>query len=237
MGNIEALLNYQEAELNIERLESKTRSSSAGQTMIKLRKTLRELQLQKATLEKQVEEMSETIDGLHVQHDVLKERLKLEEEDLAIMESDENCTAEEAFELHSSLRSIKAEMDVLRKKLIDDLDQFEKAERSLGETLKKGGKLKKEYDEIKVICDAEHEAARPEIEASKKKLEQLKSKVPELLMKRYIMLKKNFPIPTAKVENGKCTGCNVSLPSSITTRVARGDVIATCEHCGRILYI
>ena len=38
-----------------------------------------------------------------------------------------------------------------------------------------------------------------------------------------------------KIENGKCSACGMSVPSSIAQEVETGNVLESCLNCGRML--
>ena len=40
----------------------------------------------------------------------------------------------------------------------------------------------------------------------------------------------------AKLINGQCSGCFMSLPSATLLDIRSGDRIVECDNCGRILY-
>lgn len=58
---------------------------------------------------------------------------------------------------------------------------------------------------------------------------------PELLI-LYDKKRQNIEIVFAAAKNGICTGCQMSLPSSLVERI-RPDTIIECDCCGRILYV
>ena len=55
-------------------------------------------------------------------------------------------------------------------------------------------------------------------------------------MQRYRRAKQHHGVPVVKVEAGKCSGCNMSLPMAVLKRLAVQGTIIECENCGRLLY-
>ena len=43
-------------------------------------------------------------------------------------------------------------------------------------------------------------------------------------------------MPLAEVKEGKCSGCNMALPSLTIRKLVNEDMILECENCGRMLY-
>ena len=82
------------------------------------------------------------------------------------------------------------------------------------------------------------------------KLEKLKAILSDLRHKRKLMsdeidpgaiksyekLRKEKGIAVAKVEQGICHGCRISLPTS-ELQEARSDGLVQCSSCGRILFL
>ncbi len=41
----------------------------------------------------------------------------------------------------------------------------------------------------------------------------------------------------ARVEGGMCTGCRITLPTTVIARARSGKDMVTCSSCGRVLYV
>lgn len=50
-------------------------------------------------------------------------------------------------------------------------------------------------------------------------------------------LAEKYTRPIAAVHRGVCYGCFITLPTSYYDRIRESDELATCEHCGRIIYV
>ena len=66
--------------------------------------------------------------------------------------------------------------------------------------------------------------------------DKLKEGIDPALLKRYTAIRSNYTNPIATVENNQCSGCRMSLPTSIVKKVESGTGLVECENCGRILY-
>ena len=44
-------------------------------------------------------------------------------------------------------------------------------------------------------------------------------------------------LAVAKLVQGRCDGCRISLPVSAQQKARAGQKLATCSNCGRILYV
>jgi len=43
--------------------------------------------------------------------------------------------------------------------------------------------------------------------------------------------------PVAEVQQGRCSGCRITLPTMEVARARRGEELVPCPNCGRILYV
>ena len=119
------------------------------------------------------------------------------------------------------------------KRMAKDANDYDQKERSLR---RDAIKLKEEFDNLKKQYDKES----PEKEAALKAQKAIVAKKgegisPELLA-RYHEIKKRITPPLARLINNQCSGCNMSLPSAVLSRVtsANGEIVE-CESCGRLL--
>ena len=103
-------------------------------------------------------------------------------------------------------------------------------------TRQQGAKAKKEYDQLKVVCQKEKDDAAIDLLAADRKMEELEKKVSPTLMNRYKRVRQHHNMPVVEVRDGKCSGCNMSLPSLAIRRLIGEDMILECENCGRLLY-
>ena len=58
---------------------------------------------------------------------------------------------------------------------------------------------------------------------------------PELLS-RYRAIKEHCAPPMARLVDGQCSGCFMSLPSATLRELKLGEKTVECDNCGRILY-
>lgn len=236
MKKLDALWKYQQTELALERLESRVKTTPARLKLNKLHAYLTEQQNSIGTIQKSIEGRKASVDKLSEQVDDLEHKYELEVSEFAVMQRDEEVTAEEMTESRKSLESLMARMDSARRELYDTLAWIERATADYKDTFTKAGKAKKEYDEVRAQCEEELAEAQPKIEEAKRNLTTSAARVDVPLMERYRKIKNHHATPVAKVENNQCSGCNMSLSTTTVKRVAADEEIVECENCGRILY-
>ena len=236
MGKLDALWEYHQAELKLDALDARLRSTSARQKLNKLHGFLSEQQAQIASIQKQMEARKAALSRLSAQFGELEHKYELEVSEFAAMENDPECTAAEMTESRKSLERLMEQLGVAKRDIYDTINWIEKATGDYKATFAKAGKAKKEYDAARAECEAEIAAAQPEIDAAKAVVEKKKAGVDPALLKRYAAVKTHHAVPMATVEHEQCGGCRMSLPTVVVRKVASGDGLVECENCGRILY-
>ena len=230
MNKLDALWQYQQAELEADKLENKLKSTPARQKLNKLFNFLKEQQNAIAGIQKTLDSRQQAVDKLQAQIDELAHKYELELGEFKIMLNDDECTAEEMTESRRSVERIMKKAEAAKRA------QIEKSAAEYKETYAKAAKAKKEYDAARSECEREAAAAKPDIDKAKAAANEAAKAVDAELLERYKRIKGRYAVPMAKVENNQCSGCNMSLPTSTVKRVATGEGIVECENCGRILY-
>ena len=236
MNKLDALWEYQQVELALERVENRIKTTPSRQKLNKLHAFLSEQQSLITNIQKQIDARKASVDKLAAQIDEFEHKYELELSEFNMMENDEECTAAEMTESRRALEGLLSQVDTSRRDLLDTLTWIEKATADYKETYAKAGKAKKEYDAVRKQCEDEIAAAQPEIEAAKAEAQKCRAAVDPVLLKKYDAVKTHHAAPMAKVENNQCGGCNMSLPTATVKHVAAGTGLVECENCGRILY-
>ena len=237
MSQLDCLWDYQNAELELAKLNKEMKSSPAYQKRSKLYKLLVEQQNIITGYEAEIKEHTEQIESAETQLANLLHDYELENSELETMQNDAESTAEELTEARKSIEKLVGRINGLNKELSKLLAWCDEISDSINKTYAKAGRAKKDYDAIRTVCDAERDSYMPKIDALTKELEAKKAKIPPELMKRYETIKKNHATPVAKVINGQCGGCYMMLSSVAEKRVAAGNAIVQCENCGRLLFM
>ncbi len=64
---------------------------------------------------------------------------------------------------------------------------------------------------------------------------ELAGRVPQALLRQYERLHNRIGVAVVEAKDGRCTGCNMSLPPQQYNELMRGDKLFTCPACVRIL--
>ncbi len=237
MGKLDALWQYQQAELNKERIEEEILNTPARVKLKKLHGFLSEQQAAIAAMQKDMEQRSAQLAKLAEQFEKLRARRELEMSALTELEKDAEATSEEAAELKRDLQALLDESNAMSRELNAMIQFLEKSGERYKDTRNKAGKAKKEYDALRLVCEQEVAERGEALRESDAILKDYEKRVDPALMEKYRKIKRNYPAPMAELIDQKCGGCNMALATAVAKSVVGNDTIVECENCGRILYI
>ena len=68
------------------------------------------------------------------------------------------------------------------------------------------------------------------------KQEKLKEDLSPEVLRLFMETKRKYPQnPVAVMKGGSCSGCHISVPAMLVSRVREGRELNLCDSCGRIL--
>ena len=231
-----ALLAYQDADLEKQQIDASVRTTANRQKLNKLAKYIKQQQATLNKLNEDMEAFSASLSRLKAQYDAVLKRLDLESSEFETLKGDEECTSEEMTEFRHDIEKLNRESQNLEKEIKQLFQNLDTAVQEYQKTRQQGVKAKKEYDALKVVCQKEKDDAAIDMLAIDKKMEELERRVSPSLMTRYKRVRLHHAMPVVEVRDGKCSGCNMALPSLAIRRLVGEDMILECENCGRLLY-
>jgi predicted nucleic acid-binding Zn-ribbon protein len=142
----------------------------------------------------------------------------------------------ELANLQHEIEILKAKRSELEDGAIEVMEQIEAA--TLGtDTLKSELKtLEAEWQAQQGRLKADKEHLEAELASLRRKREALAAQVESETAAFYGELKKQKGTAVARVEQGVCRGCRISLSNAELQRARSGDLIQ-CSSCGRILFL
>lgn len=234
MKGLDQLWAYQKVDMEIDKAEHELKVSPERQKLVRTRNFLVEQQnliksMTEAMADKQalVEKLLEAHGKLAEQAEEY-ERIVQDEKDFITKEELEQMRQEE-IELLDGLKKCEKELNALSGEMQDQIAK-------LNDMRVKIAKAKKDYPVLKEKYD---QAAAKIVEATRPLVDQrseMAKTVPEELMARYKAVKKQRPMPVAKLVGDQCGGCFMNIAALVMQRVNEPDTIVVCENCGRILY-
>lgn len=233
MDQIRLLWEYQQADVEVGKMENSIKRSPNRQKLVKYRDYLVSQQNVMKRIEGEVGAMADRLEALkdaismtEDQYKALKQKVESEQA------SDAKAVQQlmsEAKRFLNNLTAYEQEIKRIRKDAAD-------RERLQHDVKVRAAKAKAEFDKLKIAFDAEYKEKTVELEALKAKAAELAKPVEAAYMERYESIKRHSIPPLAKLNGDQCTGCNMSLPSAVTRKIKSGELIE-CETCGRLLVI
>jgi predicted nucleic acid-binding Zn-ribbon protein len=132
--------------------------------------------------------------------------------------------------------AFKTRRNQLEEKALGIIDQVEQAEAGLAEMQGRLKDLTADWQRQQKQLTGEKARLEAAIAELGQKREQLSKQIEPEAVELYQFLKRGKGVAVARVEQGICRGCRISLPITDLQR-ARGSNLVQCSSCGRILFL
>jgi len=142
----------------------------------------------------------------------------------------------ELVNLENEVKSLKSRISRKEDELLGLMSQVEEMEAKVKISNEELERLKREWQ----LRQENLKPRKTEIEAELRKLSEarhgLAQQIEPTALKLYEQIRLTKEQAVAKVEQGRCQGCHITLPTSQWQRAKAGDLIQ-CNSCNRILYL
>lgn len=230
---LDTLWQFMQVDKEADDFETKMRQSANRQKLIKQRDFLKDQQANMKKLENDVAVMQDRLEA------VQDEAVRLEKVLANLSEEISAHPPENVEEAQKQAESVQ--------KLLDTLSRYEQElqkmrkdaevkDRQQKEIRVRAAKTKQEYDQLKVVYDKEFKADTVTLQKMRERTEQESKKIDPALLNKYKSIKQHCTPPMARLVNGQCSQCFLSLPSATLLEIRSGERIVECDNCGRILY-
>jgi hypothetical protein len=142
----------------------------------------------------------------------------------------------ELSNLQHEVDGLKARRNQLEDETLETMDQVELATASVTSLGSKLKKLEAEWHNQQQQLSTDMEQLQTKLADLKHKRQQLSAKIDPSAVEFYHELKKQKGTAVAKIEQGICHGCRISL-STAELQQARSGSLVHCSSCGRILLL
>jgi predicted nucleic acid-binding Zn-ribbon protein len=183
------------------------------------RQTLEELTHQQHSIEWEVE-------------DITSKQKKAEEE----LYSGRIRNPKELADLQHESEVLKANLARLEEQALEVMEKVEQAAKSVTASDSALNRLKTEWQSQQRKLSADMEKLKKAIASLKDKRQRLVKDIDQETIDIYTELRKQRGTAVARVQQGTCLGCRITLPVSDLQR-ARGGSLVRCSSCGRILFL
>lgn len=228
---IEELLNYQEKDAELRKIEQELSGSEERKKAIVAKRYLDGVEESVAKLDARAAKLAEEYQNALNEQEKLKEQ---EQEFVKAVDSAEDDTEagyilKKIEELSGKIKNLMSRAEKLSEEMTSVVKDYVKIKGETKAAQAQYTENGKKYNELKASVKDERE----KIEAE---LKELAKKVDPALMERYLKKRagKIYPV-VYEVRGNVCGACNMELPMSEMGKLKNGEVI-DCDQCGRLLY-
>ncbi|MFC1958866.1 zinc ribbon domain-containing protein [Chloroflexota bacterium] len=224
------LYQLQEVDLELE---------SNGQALNQITSQLGESEAVNAAQDKLASERQHLEELTHQQHSVeweiddITSKLTTVEKELY---SGKIRNPKELTDLQHETDGLKAKRAQLENKALDIMEQVELATKGIAASDSELKRLKAEWQSQQKKLSTDLKQVKTILSNLTHKRELLASEIDPQVVEVYYGLKKQRGTAVAKVEQGLCRGCRISLPVT-ELQQARSGSLVRCGSCGRILFL
>ena len=230
---LEKLWQFMQVDIEADRFENGMRQSEKRQKLLKQRNFLMDQQNNMKKLEGDVAAMSDRLEAVSDDAERLQKTLAslLEE-----IENNPPKTAEEAEARIEPVQKLMEKLSRYEQELSKMRKDAEIKDRQQREIRVRAAKTKQEFDLLKKEYDVEKERDSVTLKDMRAKTEEEAAKLDAALVEKYREVKQHVTPPMAKLIDGQCSGCFMSLPGATLLEIKSGEKMVLCDNCGRILF-
>lgn len=140
----------------------------------------------------------------------------------------------ELTNLQHDVEGLKAQRDHLEDKVLEIMEQVERAEASIATASGELGALEAEWQNQQQQLSSDLEQVKATLSELSHKRELLSSNIDLQMVELYHQLRKQKGTAVAEVKQGTCSGCRISLSTAELQQVRSGSLVQ-CSNCKRIL--
>jgi len=142
----------------------------------------------------------------------------------------------ELVNLESEAKSLKKKIERKEDELLELMSQGEDLETEMKDSTKELEKLEQEWQQKQGILNQGKTKAETELARLKQNRGELAHQIGSDTLRLYEQIRLTKVQAVAKIEQGRCQGCHITLPTSHWQRAKAGELVQ-CNSCGRILYL
>jgi len=142
----------------------------------------------------------------------------------------------ELASLQHEVEGLKAKRDQLEDKALEIMEQVEHTEASVAAISDELKIVEAEWQSLQQQLSTDMERLKTILADLKQKQQLHLTKIDHQAVDFYYELKKQKGQAVAKVEQGICRGCRISLPTTELQRARSGNLVQ-CGSCGRLLFL
>jgi len=223
---------YELQEVDLE-LESNEQTLQQVMSQLGESQAVAKVRSQLASQSQRLEELKHTQHSLEWEIDDIGTKLATLEEELY---SGRIKNPKELANLQHEVSGLKVKRGELEDKTLEIMEQVEMATASVAGTSSQLKTLEAEWQSQQQKLATDIERLETTLADLKHKRELMSARVDVKVVESYDELRKQKGTAVAKVEQGVCQGCRISLSNAELQRVRSGSLMQ-CSSCGRILFL
>jgi predicted nucleic acid-binding Zn-ribbon protein len=224
------LYQLQELDIEIEQ-EEQTLNQKVGQ--LGEREALDNVQSRLASEKEQLEELKHQHRSAEAEVDDLLSKIAAAEEQLY---GGKITNPKELSSLQHEVTMMKDKIDQLENRALEKIDQVETAENGVTATTTELKKMEEEWHQQQKQLSSDIEQLKTSLVDLRQKRQRLSEQIEPSAVALYEKIRQQKKQAVAKVEQGICCACRISLSASVLQKARSGQPVQ-CGTCGRILFI
>ncbi len=232
MALLDALLAYQEADMEVDKFDTELRNTQEYKRYAKVKNYIAEQRRVLTQMTRSLETRRNQVAIAKEHADLLQQRY---EDGLKKYESVDKTNLAEIERFRTYFEQLHSRLAQERREFTEVVNTLAKEDATLNDMRIKLARASREYEELKATLDALIQEQKPEKEAAEQKAQALAKKVDPALLERYAVIKRGVTMPVARVVDNRCTGCNMELSVVLLRKLKENDEPVECENCGRLL--
>lgn len=233
MNQLESIWNIHQIDKTIKELELEKEKLEANKNIEEILVKLQEKEYDITDLKTQLE-----VDDIKIQrlnHKIKQITFKLKEINGKLY-SGNITNLKKLTNLQDEEKELKKEMSDTEDETLVLLDSIEVNTEKLYNTEQEYKNLSSQYKELEKNNEEQSIEIDNKLQRLKKDIDVLKTDIDPEIYQKYEGIKNKKSKAIAKVDGDKCTGCHMSIPLSVISKIKKGNKLVNCDNCGRILY-
>lgn len=233
MSQLQAILNYQEIDTKLYKLERELAGSEERKEYVKVKKFLDGAPEKLDALEVKAKALRAEADELVKNYERLEETLKDFEnlDELVTGGADISFYQKKALSKVEQIKKMKADLSVLTANIKATDEEYQKLKKQVLSIQKKATEVYQKYKELKAAKDAEKKPYEEQLAAVEKEISPAILEVYKTKRKEKI-----FPV-VGQIVGNRCPYCSMELPIAARNKLSGGGWIECENHiCNRILF-
>jgi predicted nucleic acid-binding Zn-ribbon protein len=142
----------------------------------------------------------------------------------------------ELLSLEQDVQSVKKHLSGKEELLLEAMDDTESIQAEATTLRQRVGELRSAWEQERGTLQELKESLEEEVARLAGTRLATREEIGADVSLRYDQLAKSKGLAVAKVEQGRCKGCNLTVPAGLWQKARAGEVVE-CGSCGRLIYV